>query len=366
MKRFRDVALLAAVIGFVLCQSPQQPIYAAAGAARSGSQAVQTAAPPATEKIGAEAYATHCAICHGEHREGVLPGFPPLLGIDHQMTDQQITELIHNGKGRMPGFPKIQDGDLAALLHYLATPGLSSSGTVAAAGSVSMGVHSSELEQAGGGLFQQHCAFCHGRDAMGGETGPDLTRSKLVLADAGGDKISEVVRNGRPEKKMPAFTFSSQELDGLAAFIHEQVTKATSQKGKRRGVDVADLQTGNVDMGKLYFSGNCAKCHSPTGDLAGIATRYEGLQLEERMLYPRGAKSRVTVTLPSGQKMEGILAYQDEFTVALRDSAGTYHSWVVRNVKYTVDSPVTAHVDLFSKYSDADVHNLMAYLQTLR
>src|SRR5580698_7035412 len=92
MKRLRDVTLLTAVIGFALCQKTQQPIYAAANPARPGSQAVQTAASPATEMIGAEAYATHCAICHGEHREGVLPAFPPLLGIDRQMTDQQITE----------------------------------------------------------------------------------------------------------------------------------------------------------------------------------------------------------------------------------------------------------------------------------
>jgi len=133
-------------------------------------------------------------------------------------------------------------------------------------------------------------------------------------------------------------------------------------------VDAYDLQTGNVAMGKQYFNGagTCAKCHSPTGDLAGIATRYEGLQLEERMLYPRGAKSHVTVTLPSGQKLTGTVAYLDEFVVGMRDADGTYRSWPVSRVKYVVDSPVNAHVDLFSKYTDADIHNLMAYLQTLR
>ena len=82
---------------------------------------------------------------------------------------------------------------------------------------------------------------------MGGETGPDLTRSKTVLADVNGDKISEVVRNGRPEKKMPAFNFSAPELEGLAAFIHGQVAAAAANKGGRRGVDVADLQAGNAE-----------------------------------------------------------------------------------------------------------------------
>jgi cytochrome c oxidase cbb3-type subunit III len=83
------------------------------------------------------------------------------------------------------------------------------------------------------------------------------------------------------------------------------------------------------------------------------------------MLYPEGAKNHVTVTLPSGEKISGILAYRDEFTVALRDASGVYRSWPASRVRYNVNAPVEAHVDLFSKYTDDDIHNLMAYLQTL-
>jgi cytochrome c oxidase cbb3-type subunit 3 len=222
---------------------------------------------------------------------------------------------------------------------------------------------------AGGSLFQQNCAFCHGRDAGGGETGPDLTRSMLVTADKGGDKIGDVVLHGRPEKGMPAFSnFSTEQITQLAAFIHSQQSKAMAQSGKRKGVDVSDLQTGNVEAGKAYFNGagGCAKCHSPTGDLAGVASRFEGLQLEERMLYPKDVKSKVTVTLPSGKTISGTLAYLDEFTVALREADGTYHSWSTSAVKYAVEAPVEAHVALFPKYTDDDIHNLMAYIQTLR
>jgi cytochrome c oxidase cbb3-type subunit 3 len=228
--------------------------------------------------------------------------------------------------------------------------------------------HASDAAAAGGSLFQQNCAFCHGRDAGGGETGPDLTRSKLVTADVGGDKIGDVVLHGRTEKGMPAFQFSSEQIADLSAFIHQQQTKAMAQSGKRKGVDVSDLQTGNVEAGKAYFNGpgGCATCHSPTGDLAGVATRYEGLALEERMLYPKDVKSKVTVTLPSGETVAGTLAYLDEFTVGLRDAAGTYRSWRVSDVKVKVDAPVEAHVALFPKYTDADIHNLMAYIQTLR
>jgi cytochrome c oxidase cbb3-type subunit 3 len=225
-----------------------------------------------------------------------------------------------------------------------------------------------ELIQSGGALFRQDCSFCHGRDAGGGESGPDLTRSKLVTADVGGDKIGVVVRSGRPDKGMPRFAYTDQQIAGVMAFIHTQQTNALNDKGGRKGVDVADLQTGNVAAGKQYFegAGGCSTCHSPTGDLAGIASRHQGLELEKRMLYPEHAKSKVTVTLASGQTMSGTVAYLDEFTVGLVDATGTYQSWRIADVKYKVDSPAEAHVELFGKYTDADIHNLMAYLQTLR
>jgi cytochrome c oxidase cbb3-type subunit 3 len=228
--------------------------------------------------------------------------------------------------------------------------------------------YTAEQINSGGALFQQNCAFCHGRDAGGGESGPDLTRSKLVSNDRTGNDIAAVIRNGRLDKGMPKFNLSEAEFTSLAAFVHSQQDKAMSQTGNRKGVDVSDLQTGNADAGKKYFegAGTCSKCHSPTGDLAGVASRYEGLKLEQRMLYPRDVKSTVDVTTRHAKTFSGVLAYQDEFTIALRDANGTYHSWNVRDVSYKVNEPVKAHVELFDKYTDNDIHNLMAYIQTLR
>jgi cytochrome c oxidase cbb3-type subunit 3 len=224
------------------------------------------------------------------------------------------------------------------------------------------------LIESGRSLFEQDCSFCHGRDAGGGETGPDLTRSKLVTDDVNGNKISIVMRNGRPEKGMPPFEFSDQQIAGLTAFIHTQQNEALSKKGRRRGVEVSDLQTGDVDAGKKYFNGagRCATCHSPTGDLSGIASRYEGLKLEQQMLYPRNAKPKITVTLASGQTITGTLAYLDEFSVGLVDPSGVYRSWRTAEVQYKIDGQLDAHVELFSEYTDTDIHDLMAYLQTLR
>src|SRR5579863_10534860 len=230
-----------------------------------------------------------------------------------------------------------------------------------------------DLVQKGKALFRQDCSFCHGRDAGGGESGPDLTRSKLVSADVKGDKIGPVVRNGRPDKGMPPFDRSDQQIASLVAFIHTQQNNALANGGRRgsggrKGVDASDLQTGNAEAGKQYFegAGGCATCHSPTGDLAGVASRYSGLELEEQMLYPMHAKSKISVTLASGQTIAGTLAYRDEFTVGLVDSTGTYQSWRTSDVRYKIDAPANAHVELFSKYTDDDIHNLMAYLQTLR
>jgi len=344
-------------LGFV-----SQPIRAAQNA---GAQVERppTADNNAAHDPGAGAYAKRCAGCHGDQREGNLPGFPPLAGIDRRMPDNKIVDLVHKGKGRMPGFPGLQDGELTALIHYLHSP---ASAAQTAAGE--KGSEPSSVAEAGGALFHQNCAFCHGRDAMGGETGPDLTQSKLVLSDTTGEKIAAVIREGRPDNKMPGFNLSPQEIRSLIAFIHMREAEARKHPGGRRGVAPEDLQTGNAEAGKQYFEGpgGCAKCHSTSGDLAGIAKRYQGLQLEERMLYPRGAKSTVNVTLPSGEKVSGIVAYHDEFTIALRDSSGAYRSWPTSSVQFSVQSPADAHIELFSKYTDDDIHNLMAYLQTLR
>jgi mono/diheme cytochrome c family protein len=359
------IALIAVAVASasIAVQFIQSPIHAAQQSPAADAQAALQPGTHAPEDPGAKSYSKNCAICHGDEREGILPSFPPLIGISHQMTDDKIAALIHNGKGRMPGFPNLQDGELSALVHYLAI-----SPTAKSAGTGGKDEGPSSTVSAGAELFHQNCAFCHGRDTMGGESGPDLTQSKLVLSDKTGEKIAAVVREGRPDNKMPAFNFSSQEVRSLIAFIREREATAAAHPGGRRGVAVADLQTGNAEAGKQYFdgAGGCAKCHSSHGDLAGLANRYQGLQLEERMLYPRDAKSKVTVILPAGQKVSGTLAYLDEFTVALRDSSGKYTSWATNRVRYAVEEPVNAHVQQFSRYTDDDIHNLMAYLQTLR
>ena len=242
--------------------------------------------------------------------------------------------------------------------------------------SVSNDLYPAAQVAAGQALFASQCGFCHGRDAMGGETGPDLTRSQVVAEDVRGDKIGPIVHSGRPEKGMPPFAMSDTDLATVVAYVHDQKRKAESNEGNRRTVDVADLQTGNADKGQQFFNGpgGCAKCHQPTGDFAGLATRLQGLQLLQRMLYPggrgRGGKPpyapTVTVTPPNGVPVTGRLTYRDEFTISLVDDGGWSRSRPVSAVKVVVDDKLQAHAALLPKYTDADMHDVLAYLQTLK
>ena len=138
------------------------------------------------------------------------------------------------------------------------------------------------------------------------------------------------------------------------AFIHDTKTKADSLEGNRRTVDVADLQTGNAQAGQQYFNGagGCAKCHSPTGDLAGLATRLQGLQLFQRMLYPGGRGRGGASPRDAGGDHEASVRRDhhrqgrlpDEFNIAITDASGYYRSWPTSKVKVTIDNPLDAHI----------------------
>jgi cytochrome c oxidase cbb3-type subunit III len=228
--------------------------------------------------------------------------------------------------------------------------------------------------EAGRTQFVSQCGFCHGRDAAGGAGGPDLTRSVLVAEDARGDRLGPFIRSGRPDRGMPAFPMPDGELAAVVAFIHDQKLQAEVSNGGRRRVDSTDLESGDAAAGKRYFDAACVRCHSANGDLAGVATRHQGLTLLQRMLYPsaggRGSSGRapqtVAVTLPSGHSITGRLAYRDEFMIAITDDAGWFRSWPASQVKFTIDDPLQAHVEQLGKYTDDDMHNVLAYLQTFR
>jgi cytochrome c oxidase cbb3-type subunit 3 len=215
--------------------------------------------------------------------------------------------------------------------------------------------------------FEQSCGFCHGPDATGAR-GPDLVRSPLVAHDSKGDKIGEVIRLGRPDKGMPAMALTDPQVLDIAAYLHARAAEALNSNGVPSKYPLEKLLTGNPAAGRAFFdgAGGCKSCHSPTGDLAAIGIKYSPVDLQSRMLYPRGKHTIVVVTLPSGEQLMGPLAHADDFVIALRDASGWYRSFSRDLVTVELQDPLAAHRDLLGKLTQADVHNLFAYLESLK
>ena len=231
----------------------------------------------------------------------------------------------------------------------------------------------------GKNAFVSSCGFCHGANAKGGESGPDLLRSVLVLDDDNGERIGPVILNGRPDKGMPKFAFSQAQISDIATFLHNSI-RAASLHGV---YPIADIVTGDPKAGQAYFngSGKCNTCHSVAGDLKGIGAKYDPVTLQGKFLMPRtagpggvptasrdAAQIMVKVSLPSGRSFEGKLQHIDDFNVALIDSSGEYHSFAREGDTPRVEAhdPLQAHLDMLRKYTDTDMHNITAYLVTLK
>ncbi len=232
-------------------------------------------------------------------------------------------------------------------------------------------------------LLVDQCGFCHGANARGGSGGPDLTRSALVQTDEEGKQIGEFLAVGRPDRGMPKFDLSQSQVSDVAAVLHA----AIYLNSNRRLYKILDIVVGDAKLGQAYFNGagRCSSCHSPTGDLKGVGVKYEPATLQGRLLLPRGRERasrapsaplyadptglKVTVTLPSGETASGGLVRLTDFEVTIYDPAsGRTRSWLRTGdiPKVVVTDPLQAHVDHLTKWTDADMHNMTAYLASLK
>lgn len=224
--------------------------------------------------------------------------------------------------------------------------------------------------QRGAKVYAANCTFCHGPTAKGA-VGPSLIDSALVRHDHNGDQIAPLLHQGRAEKGMPSFsTLTQDQVSDVVAFLHARIlfTDSRETEGPRGGYQKQQLLTGNAQVGEAYFNdrGQCAQCHNVKGDLAGIATKYQPTELEGRILYPRGKASTAIVTLRDGSQHAGKLLHVDPFYVAIEDANGNYHSWNVSGLKVVVNDPLEKHRQLLATYTNKDVHDLFAYLETLK
>jgi cytochrome c oxidase cbb3-type subunit 3 len=230
-----------------------------------------------------------------------------------------------------------------------------------------------EAYERGHQQFIQSCGFCHGRNAAGG-TGPNLIYSGVVRHDTNGADIAKVIRQGRPgpggAPGMPPVNVSEAQMNEIVAYVRARVAEADKTSSRRPGRDyeLSKLLTGNAELGKAYFNGagQCAGCHSPTGDLRGVAAKYSPIELQAKLLYPAGKRPAATVTDATGHKFTGDLLENTAFDVAIRDAGGWYRSWPAGSVKLEISDPLAKHLELLSHFTTADMHNVFAYLETLK
>lgn len=221
----------------------------------------------------------------------------------------------------------------------------------------------------GAPIYAQNCAGCHGEDARGSQ-GPNLVRSVIVLHDEKDEGIGPVIKSGRPQAGMPAFPqLTDAEIHSIAQFLKMQVELAANRG--TYGQTYAALRnevTGDPKQGEAFFQANCTSCHSATGDLAKIGDKYrQASQLQQRFLWPATpGPSKVTVTTASGEKIAGSLSKEDDFFISMRDASGNYHIWPRDAVKVEIEDNMGGHRTLLPKYSNADIHNMTAYLETLK
>jgi cytochrome c oxidase cbb3-type subunit 3 len=229
----------------------------------------------------------------------------------------------------------------------------------------------------GKGIFVSACGFCHGSNAKGGEKGPDLLRSVLVLDDENGKAIGPVILKGRSDKGMPRFPFTPQQIADIANFLHNAIKNAVD----RDSYKILNIVTGDPKAGEAYFNGpgRCTSCHSVTGDLKGVGAKYEPVTLQDKFLQPnyswtegtpphRVSAISVTVTLPSGESFTGTPVNFDDFNVSLREANGAYRSFKREKdvPRVELHNRLQAHLEMLSHYTDDQIHNVTAYLTTLK
>lgn len=231
----------------------------------------------------------------------------------------------------------------------------------------------------GTGLYGVHCRVCHGADLRGGDQGgPNLLRSDAVLNDQAGELITPVILNG--QQGMPPIRVTPDDARAIAEYIHSVTAKMARQGGPPPGpAAVLNVLVGDAVAGEAYFKTQCGTCHSAIRSLQGIGSRLsDPTALQNYWIsaggeLARGGRGRprpvpVTVTPGTAQKVEGTLVRLDDFYVVVELADGTERTFRRSGDQPVVDvrDPLETHIKLLTTYTDRDIHNVTAYLVTLK
>lgn len=336
------------------------------------------------------------SLPEGAHRETVQRACSSCHTVQmfagRRMTRQQWGTTVSSMIGRGA---KISDDEFDQIVSYLATTfplnGESGAGTATAkqtttprkpslidqAGSNDKHIVDEDAAALGRTVYIAQCITCHGTRARGGSRGADLVRSVLVLHDHYGSTIGPYLAKGHPNVQPVELT--NEQVVNLSHFLHQQIGD-TLRTGPYN--NVLNILVGDAKAGEIYFegAGGCTRCHSVTGDLAHIASKYNPPALQQKIVFPenraitkQGTASRqhgvttVTVTTPSGTTVAGEPSNIDDFNVSLRDATGQYFSFTRSpDLKVEKHNPYAGHEALLDTYTDKEIHDVVSYLETLQ
>jgi cytochrome c oxidase cbb3-type subunit 3 len=191
----------------------------------------------------------------------------------------------------------------------------------------------------------------------------------VVLDDNHGEDLVPFLKKGRPAKGMPAFaTVSDTQLKDVAEFLHLQVEEVAN----RGAYHVLNILVGNAAQGHAYVAAHCASCHSMTS-FAHIADRFRSPdQLQREWIWPARSKDpalaiTARVTLPTGGTVTGRVTQVSDFRITLVDSKGNIHEIErTRGVRVEMHDPLAAHQAMIMTLTNGAMHDVTAYLETLR
>jgi cytochrome c oxidase cbb3-type subunit III len=220
----------------------------------------------------------------------------------------------------------------------------------------------------GAPIYQQNCAFCHGPKARGA-TGPSLITSDQVLGDDHGEHLLPFLKKGRPDKGMPAFaSMPDDQLKDVAEFLHLEVEDVANRGAYR----VLDILVGNAARGQSYVESHCMSCHTAE-TFAHIAGRFRSPeQLQRGWIWPSHAGDTARaptaiVKTADGATVAGRVTQVSDFRITLVDSSGQTHM-IDRGpgVEVEMKDPLAWHQAMIMTLTNDDMHNVTAYLETLK
>lgn len=260
-------------------------------------------------------------------------------------------------------------------------PGRGGGGMLAGAGPSDKPVVDAAAADRGRKVWASECIDCHGTQARGGDKGPNLVRSVIVLRDRYGSQLGPFLKKGHKlQSGTPSANLTDAQVQDLAHFLRQRVNDGL------RGsplFQIQDILTGDPKAGEAFFTGEgkCTTCHAT--NLAGIGGRLEPVDIQQRFLFPatgrggRGGRGgpagpnpnavRVTVTPEGAAAVSGVLVQMDDFYVTLRNAEGTLQTFKrTSGMKLEKNDPLAYHVELLEKLTDKNIHDVVAYLEKLK